>query len=82
MLKTHHLHTLHCTVTGLTRERFVTLGLPSWTHLWTLYRGVFTLQGIRRFASCVLPMVLRKLGNMLKWKGESWFHYRKALFIG
>jgi len=63
-------------------ERFVTLGLPSWTQLRTRYWGVFTLQGIRRFASCAWPMVLRKLGNRWKWKSESWFHYRKVLFVG
>jgi len=26
-------------------------------------------------------MVLRKLGNGWKLKGESWFHYRKVLFV-
>jgi len=52
---------LHCTVIGLMRERFVALGLPLWTHLRTRYWGVFTLQGIRRFASCDWPTVLRKL---------------------
>jgi len=57
------LPTLRCTVIGLTRERFVALGLPSWTHLLTRYWGVFTLQGLERFASCAWPMVLRKLGN-------------------
>jgi len=35
-----HLPTLHCTVIGLTRERFVALGLPSWTHLRTRYWDV------------------------------------------
>jgi len=69
-------------VIGLTRERFVALGLPSWTHLQTRYWGVFTLQGIRRFASCDWSTVLRKLGKRLKWKGESWFHYRNVLFVG
>ena len=49
-------------VIELTRERFVALGLPSWTHLWTRYWGVVTLQGLKRFASWVWPMVLRKLG--------------------
>jgi len=74
--------TLHCTVIGLTRERFVALGLPSWTHLRTRYWGVFTLQGIRRFASCDSPIVLGEAGIGWKWKGENWFHYRKVLFIG
>jgi len=77
----YHLPTLHCTVIGLTRGRFVALGLPSWTHLRTQHWGVFTLQGTRRFASCVWFMVLRKLGNRWKCKGESWFHYTKVLFV-
>jgi len=81
-LQVHHLPTLHCTVIGLTRERFVALGLPSWTQLRTRYWGVFTLQGIRRFASCDWPTVLRKLENRWKWKRERWFHYRKELFVG
>jgi len=34
-------------VIGLTLERFVGLGLPSWTHLRTRYWGVFTLQGLK-----------------------------------
>ena len=34
-------------VIGLTRERFVALGLPSWTHSRTRYWGVFTLQGLK-----------------------------------
>jgi len=55
----------------LTRERFVALGLPSWTHLRTRYWDVFTLQGTRRFASCAWPMVLRKLGNRWKWRADS-----------
>ena len=46
-----------------TLQRFVALGLPSWTHLRTRCWGVFTLQGTRRFASCAWPVVLRKLGN-------------------
>jgi len=44
--------------------------------------GVLTLQGTQRFASCAWPVVLWKLGNRLKWKGESWFHYRELLFAG
>jgi len=40
------LPTLHCTVIGLTRGRFVALSLPSWTHLRTRYWGVFTLQAL------------------------------------
>jgi len=35
-----------------------------------------------RFVSWVWPMVLRKLGNRWKWKGEAWFHYTKVLFVG
>jgi len=27
-----HIPASHCTVIGLTPERFVTHGLPSWTH--------------------------------------------------
>ena len=76
------LPTLHCTVIGLTRERFVALGLPSWMHLRTRYFSVFTMQVTRRFASCVWPTVLWKLGHRWKWKGESWFNYRKVLFVG
>jgi len=53
--------TLHCTVIGLTRERFVALSLPSWTHLRTRYRGVFTLEGLKD--------LLRALGP---WYCESW----------
>jgi len=79
-LQVHQLPTLHCTVTGLTRERLVTLGLPSWTHFWTRYWGVFTLQGTRRFPSCDWPMVWRKLGNRWKWRGGSWFHHRKVFW--
>ena len=75
-----HLSTLHCIVIGLTRERFVVLRLLSWTHLRTRYWGVFTLQGLKRFSSWAWPMALRKLGN--RWKGESWFHYTKVLFVG
>jgi len=73
------LPTLHCTVIGLTRERFVALGLRSWTHLRTRYWGVYAMQGLKTFAACAWPMVLRKLGNRWKWKGESWFQYRKVL---
>ena len=76
-----HLPSLHWTVIGLTPER-VALGLLSWTHLRTRYWSVFTLQATRRFASCSWPMVLRKLGNRWKWKGESWFHCRKVFFLG
>jgi len=75
-----HLPTLHYTLIGLTRERFVALGLLSWTHFRTRYWGVFTLQGTRRFASCVWFIVLRNLGNRWKGKGENWFHYTKVLF--
>jgi len=57
----NHLPTLHCTVIGLTRERFVALGLPSWTHLRTRYWGIFTLQGLKD--------LLRALGL---WYCESW----------
>jgi len=41
--------TLHCCriCVRLTRQRFVALGLPSWTHLRTRCWGVFTLQGSR-----------------------------------
>jgi len=66
---------------GLTRERFVALGLPSWTHLRTRCWGVFTLQGIRRFPLCTWPMILRKLVNRWKWNGESWFYERNVLFV-
>jgi len=38
---------LYTELIGLTRERLVALGLPSWTHLRTRYWGVFTLQGLR-----------------------------------
>jgi len=62
----NHLPTLHCTAIGLTRERFVALGLPSWTHLRTRYWGVFTLPGTPWFATCSWHMVLQKLGN--RWK--------------
>jgi len=33
-------NTPNCTVIGLTRERFVALGLPSWTHLRARYWSV------------------------------------------
>jgi len=56
-----HLPTLHCTVIGLTRERFVAHILPSWTHLRTRYLGVFTLHGLKD--------VLRAVGL---WYCESW----------
>ena len=55
------LPTLQCTVIGLTRERFVALGLPSWTHLRTRCWGVFTLQGLKD--------LLRALGL---WYCERW----------
>jgi len=45
----------------MTRERFVALGLPLWTHLWTRYWGVFTLQGLKDLV-CVLGL----------WYCESW----------
>jgi len=45
------LPALYCTVIGLTRERFVVLGLPSWTHLRTRYWGVFTLHGLKNLLS-------------------------------
>jgi len=50
--------TLHCyrIRIALTRERFVALGLPSWTHLQTRHWCVFTLQGTRRFAPRAWPM--------------------------
>jgi len=48
-------------VIGLTRERIVALGLPSWTQLRTRYRGVFTLQGLKD--------LLRGFGL---WYCESW----------
>jgi len=53
------LHT--ALVIGLTRERFVALGLPSWTHLRTRYWGVFTLQGLKYL-----------LGGFGLWCCESW----------
>jgi len=75
------LPTLHCTVVGLTRERFVALGLLSWTHLRTRYWGVFTLQGLKD--------LLRALGLCYceSWEigeneDESRFHYTKVLFVG
>ena len=37
--------------------------------------GRFYIARTQRFASCAWPMVLRKLRNRWKWKGESWFHY-------
>jgi len=84
-----HLPTLHCTVTGLTPERFVTLCLPLWTHLRTRYWGVFAPQDTQRFALCAWPMVLQKLGN--RWnliplqKGDfqmcSWNRWDVVLFI-
>jgi len=49
-------------VIGLTRERFVALGLPSWTHFRTRYWGVFTLQGLKG--------LLRGFGL---WCCESWW---------
>jgi len=55
------LPTLHCTVIGLKRERFVALDLPSWTHLRTRYWGVFTLHGLKD--------LLRAVGL---WYCESW----------
>ena len=44
--------------------------------------GRFYTARTQRFASCSWPMVLRKLRNRWKWKGESWFHNRKVLFVG
>jgi len=72
-----HVPTLHCyrIRIGLTRERFVTFGLPSWTHLWTQCWSVFTLQGTRRIASCAWHMELRKLEN--RWNR---FHEVVSLF--
>ena len=48
-------------VIGLTRERYVVIGLPSWTHLRTRYWGVFTLLGLKD--------LLRGFGL---WYCESW----------
>ena len=42
--------------------------------------GRFYTARTQRFASCAWPMILRKLGNSLKWKGESWFHKHKGAF--
>ena len=44
--------------------------------------GRFYTARTQRFTSWVWPMVLRKLGNRWKWKGEAWFHYTKVLFVG
>jgi len=44
--------------------------------------GCFYTARTQRFASWVWPVVLRKLVNRWKWKGEAWFHYSKVLFAG
>jgi len=81
-LPTLHSTVIEQTVVGLTRERFVAHGLPSWTHLRIRYWSVVALQGLKRIAACAWPMVLRKLGNRWKCKGESWFHCTKVLCVG
>jgi len=48
------------------------------TRCWS----VFGLEGTQRLASCAWAMVMLKLGNRWKWKGECWFHYRNVLFVG
>jgi len=60
-LKTNIYPLYTALVIGLTRERFVALGLPSWTHWRTRYWGVFTLQGLKD--------LLRGFGL---WYCESW----------
>ena len=59
-----NIYPLHTAlVIGLTRERFVALGLPSWNALANSILGRFYTAMTQRFASWVWPMVLRKLGN-------------------
>jgi len=43
--------------------------------------GRFYTARTQRFVACAWPMVLRKQGIRWKWKGESWFHYTKVLFV-
>ena len=42
--------------------------------------GRFYTARTQRFASCAWLMVLRKLRNRWKWKGESWFNYTGAFW--
>ena len=76
--------TLHCyrIRIRLTHEWFVTLAyLCECT--CELDIGVFLhCKKLKKFASYTWPMVLWKLGNRWKWKGESWFHDGKVLFVG
>jgi len=44
--------------------------------------GRFYTARTQRFVSLAWRMVLQKLGNRWKWKGEAWFHYTKVLFVG
>jgi len=79
-----YMPTSHSTVIGLSRERFVALGLPSWTHLRTRtrYWGVFTLQGIRKFASCAWPTPygIAKAGEYVKGKRLKLIPRQKGAF--
>jgi len=76
-----HLPTLHCTCYRIDAWAIRRPWLVFVNTLRTRYWGVFTLQGLKRFAVWVWPMVLGKLGNRWKWKGEAWFHYTKVLSV-
>ena len=66
-------------VIGLRLERFVALGTFV-NALANSILGCFYSARTQRFASWVWPMVLRRLGNRWKWKGESCF-CTKVLFV-
>jgi len=75
------LPTLHCTY-RIDAWAIHRLWLTFVNTLANSILGSFYTARTQRFASWVWPMVLRKLGNRWKWKGEAWFRYTKVLFVG
>ena len=76
------LPTLHCTCYRIHAWAIRRPWLTFVNALANSLLGRFYIARTQRFASLVWPMVLWKLGNMWKWKGEAWFHCTKVLFVG
>ena len=77
-----HLPTLHSTCYRIDTWAIRRPWLTFVNTLAISILGRFHTARTQRFASWVWPMVLRKLVNRWKWKGEAWFHYTKVLFAG
>jgi len=68
----NHSPTLHCTCYRIDARA---IRRPWLTFVNALANSIlrrFYTARTQRFASWVWPMVLRKLGNRWKWKGEAW----------